>query len=129
VLAVHIPGDGPLRPADCDASFRAAADFVAEYFPHERFRFATCSSWLLDEQLAEYLPREANIVDFQRRFTHFGDRPLADDEVLEFVFHAPRGTAELDRLPQDTALQRAIVRHLREGRHWRLGHGWTPLVG
>ena len=129
VLSVHIPGDGPLRPADCDASLRAAAEFVAEQFPQERFRFAMCSSWLLDEQLAEYLPREANIVDFQRRFTRFGDRPIADDDVLEFVFHAPRGTADLDRLPQDTALQRAIVRHLRDGRHWRLGHGWTPLVG
>jgi hypothetical protein len=127
VLTVHIPGDGPLRPADCDASLRAVVDFVAVHLPRVPYRFATCSSWLLDEQLAEYLPREANIIDFQRRFTRFGDRPVADDDVLEFVFHAAPGTADLDGMPQHTVLQRAIVRHLRAGHHWRLGHGWTRL--
>ena len=129
VLAVHISADGPMRPADCDASFRSARDFVTEFAPQERYRFATCGSWLLDEQLAEYLPPEANIVDFQRRFTRFGDRPLGDDDVLEFVFHTPPGTADLDRLPQDTTLQRAVVRHLRDGRHWHIAHGWVPLPG
>ncbi|ASQ99823.1 acyltransferase domain-containing protein [Streptomyces sp. 11-1-2] len=126
VLDVHIPEDGPLTPARCDTSLRAARDFFTRHFPDEPARFATCSSWLLDGQLAAYLPPAANILHFQRRFTRFGSRPVGDD-VLQFIFHVPPGTTDLDRLPQRTTLQRAVVGHLRSGRHWRLTHGWTPL--
>lgn len=127
VLGVHVPGDGPMRPADCADSLRSAREFAARYLPGQRYRYATCSSWLLDDQLVEYLRPEANILHFQRRFTRFGSRPVGDDDVLEFVFGAPPGTADLDRLPQDTTLQRALVRHLRTGRHWHVAHGWTTL--
>ncbi|NEE42841.1 hypothetical protein G3M53_98075, partial [Streptomyces sp. SID7982] len=92
--------------------------------PH---RHATCHSWLLDRQLADHLPAGSNILAFQRRFTAFGARPVGDDDVLEFVFHTPPGTADLDRLPQTTTLHRALVRHLRTGGHWRTAHGWTEL--
>ncbi|WP_208875729.1 acyltransferase domain-containing protein [Streptomyces armeniacus] len=129
VLNVHIPGDGPMKPALCDASFAAARDFAARHFPATPYTYATCHSWLLDGQLAASLPADANIVRFQRRFRLFGSRPVCDDDVLEFVFHVPPGTAgpDLDQLPRDTALQRAILDRLRSGGHWRLGHGWTPL--
>ncbi|MFD5204200.1 acyltransferase domain-containing protein [Streptomyces sp. NPDC058375] len=127
VLQVHIPGDGPLDPSGCDASFAAAREFHARHFPGTRHRHATCSSWLLDPQLADHLPQSSNILAFQRRFAAFGARPVGDDDVLEFVFHAPPGTADLDRLPQETTLHRSLVRHLRAGGHWRTAHGWTDL--
>ncbi|MEG9551522.1 acyltransferase domain-containing protein [Streptomyces baarnensis] len=127
VLKVHVPGDGPLDREGCDASFDAARAFFARRFPETPFRHAMCSSWLLDRQLGAYLPREANILAFQRRFTEFGARPVGDDDVLEFVFHVPPGTADLGRLPRATTLQRSLVRHLRSGGHWRTAHGWTFL--
>ncbi|MFD4025986.1 acyltransferase domain-containing protein [Streptomyces sp. NPDC058576] len=127
VLQVHIPEDGPLDRAGCDASFAAAGEFQARHFPGGRHRHATCSSWLLDRQLADHLPESSNILAFQRRFATFGARPVGDDDVLEFVFHAPPGTADLDRLPQRTTLHRSLVRHLRSGGHWRTAHGWTDL--
>ncbi|EGX57688.1 hypothetical protein SZN_21581 [Streptomyces zinciresistens K42] len=127
VLDVHIPADGRLTPDRCDQSLRAAPAFFARHFPGEPVRFAICSSWLLDGQLADHLPRDANILRFQRRFTRFGDRPAGDDDILEFVFHTPPGTADLNRLPRDTTLRRAIVDHLRAGRHWRAPHGWLRL--
>ncbi|WP_419992536.1 acyltransferase domain-containing protein [Streptomyces boninensis] len=127
VLDVHIPGDGPMTPARCDASFAAAPAFYARHFPGTPYPYATCHSWLLDDQLARHLPADANIVRFQRRFRLFGDRPVCDDDILEFVFDAPPGTADLDRLPRDSALQRAILGQLRSGGHWRMGHGWTAL--
>ncbi|RLL66853.1 acyltransferase domain-containing protein [Streptomyces sp. Z26] len=132
VLAVHIPGDGPLSPDLCDASFRAARPFHARHFPGEPYAYATCHSWLLDEQLAARLRGDANILAFQRRFHLHGDRPVCDDDVLEFVFRTPpRATADglavLDTLPRTSTLQRVLTAHLREGHHWRLGHGWLPL--
>ncbi|MEU6849108.1 acyltransferase domain-containing protein [Actinacidiphila alni] len=130
VLEVHIPGDGPLTPEACADSYGRARAFFARHFPAEPYAYATCRSWLLDDQLAAYLPPTSHIIGFQRRHRLFGARPCCDDAVLEFVFHRPPGApgpADPDRLPRDTTLRRAIADHLRAGRHWRLRCGWTPL--
>ncbi|HEY6738806.1 MAG TPA: acyltransferase domain-containing protein [Actinopolymorphaceae bacterium] len=132
---MHIPGRedrGRLEPADCDASISRAREFAARYFPeHPSPRFC-CHSWLLDPQLAEYLPAESNLVRFQRRFRMVTDeRPeCADRDILGYVF-GRRAPEEGDipqeliaTLPQDTALRRAFVTHLRSGRHWYGRTGW-----
>ncbi|BCJ35656.1 hypothetical protein Athai_31590 [Actinocatenispora thailandica] len=128
-LGTHIPETGPMTPADCDASFAAAPEFFAAHFG-TRYRIATCTSWLLDDQLAEYLPAGSNILRFQRRF-RLVDEPFAasldgDANVLEFVFR--RVDPDLDALPRDTTLQRAVVDHLRAGRHWRVRTGYLHLA-
>ncbi|MFI6348442.1 acyltransferase domain-containing protein [Streptomyces sp. NPDC050560] len=127
VLELHIPGDGPLTPGLCDASLREGARFFATHFPGERHTQAVCRSWLLDEQLAALLPPTSNILGFQRRFTLFGASQPCDDAVLEFVFHAPPGTADLARLPRRTTLQRAVLTHLEGGGHFRQRCGRLPL--
>lgn len=109
-LGVHIPATGPLVPEACDESFaRAAAFFDA--------RDAVCTSWLLDPQLADYLSADSNIVRFQRRFELVDEGEEADDDVLRFVFSTL--DPDLDRLPQRTTLERALVAHMRAGGHWR----------
>lgn len=113
-LEVHIPGDGPLTPAACDESFAAARPFFAEHFPDEHYDRATCSSWLLDPQLADYLPADSNILRFQRRFTLLSQGEPGDDEIVEFIFDLPPGST----LPRRTTLQRAIADHLAAGNHW-----------
>ena len=86
----------------------------------------TCGSWLMDEQLAEYLPSDSNILRFQRRFTiDSGWSVQGDDDVVRFVFGQLPDT--LDELPQRTTLQRAVVQHLRDGRHWYIRQGWLAL--
>lgn len=67
-LDVHIPGAVPLDPEVCEDSYGRAQEFFDTYFPSPVRRVAVCSSWLLDDQLAEYLPATANIVRFQRAF-------------------------------------------------------------
>ncbi|MEV4662609.1 hypothetical protein AB0J85_11715 [Micromonospora echinofusca] len=49
----------------------------------------------------------------------------ADVEVLRFVFRTL--TTPLDELPRHTVLQRAIVDHLKAGRHWRIRRGRFPF--
>lgn len=125
-LSVHIPEfSGPLSPAACDASFGAAREFFPRHFPDEPLGVAACYSWLLDPQLADYLPSESNIVRFQQRFRHSHDLADGDADTLEFVFGQRK--PDLEKLPQDTTLQRAVVAHLRAGRHWHGGASWSPL--
>jgi hypothetical protein len=124
-LGVHIP-EGRLTPESCDASFAQARSFFPRHFPEEPYRYATCVSWVLDPQLAEYLSPDTNIVRFARRFTLLPAGEGNDNAtIVEFVFR--RKLSELDSLPQQTTLQRAIVAHIRAGRAWRFRTGWLEL--
>lgn len=124
-LGVHIP-EGRLTPESCDESIARARGFFARHFPDEPCRYAVCSSWVLDPQLREYLGAHTNIIRFLDRFQIVPAGTGDDDAtVVEFIFKRPR--SELERLPQDTSLQRAIVNHIRSGRHWQFRTGWFAL--
>src|SRR5262252_9107138 len=104
----RIPETGsPLDPTACDASFERAR----EVYPSHHT--AQCTSWLLDPQLAETLPRASNIVRFQHRFELRDEGREANDDVLRFVFHTYE--PDLDRLIPQTTLERALVERMREG--------------
>jgi hypothetical protein len=128
-LGLHIPEAGPLTPAAVDAALDAARAFFPRHFPAEPYPRFTCGSWLLDPQLLGYLPAGSNIARFQARFELDPYRePVgldADVEVRRFVFRDL--TTPLDRLPRRTALQRAVVDHLRAGGHWRWREGHFPV--
>ena len=124
-LGVHIPESGPLTPEACDESLAQAGPFFDRHFPETKTHLGICTSWLLDPQLADYLDAGSNILRFQRRFTLVGDGYDGDADVLRFVFH--RIGPRIDDLPQRTTLERAIVTHLRAGRHWRNRTGWLRL--
>lgn len=125
VLGVHIPESGPMTPEACDESFEWARRFFPTYFPEHRARIFTCHSWLLDDQLAEYLPATSNIMRFQRRFTLVPGGAERDDGIFMFVLHRP--LAAIDQIQPRTTLERAIVDHVRSGRHWRTRTGWFEV--
>jgi hypothetical protein len=125
VLGIHIPATGPLTPDACDHSLRWAGEFFERTFASERYRLAVCTSWLLDEQLAGYLPATSNIVRFQRRFRLVPGTLDDDAGVLGSVFG--RLGPSLDDLSPRTTLERAVVAQLRAGRHWRIRTGWFEL--
>jgi hypothetical protein len=125
-LGVHIPPGAPLDPAACDDSLGRAGGFFARHLPGATYRVATCASWLLDEQLVDMIGPSSNIVRFQRRFTPVaGWSAPGDEDVLRFVFGNPH--ADLDALTPRTTLERAMVEHLRAGRHFHNRLGWVRL--
>jgi hypothetical protein len=124
-VGIHIPESGPLSPAACDESLRRAREFFRRHFDETPVRIGICRSWLLDHQLAEYLDADSNIVRFQRRFHVVPGGSDGDADILRFVFK--RIDPGLDELPQRTDLERAIVAHLRAGRHWQNRLGWLEL--
>ncbi len=124
-LGVHVPALGPLTPEAVDESLAAVRPFFSARFPEHRFRVVTCTSWLLDEQLAEYLPPTSGIVRFQSRFEMIPGAREADDAMFFYVFgQVPKS---LDDVPTDTELRRAVVGHVREGRHWHLRTGYVEV--
>jgi hypothetical protein len=124
-VGLHIPASGPLTPQACDESLALARRFFARHFPHQERRRVVCESWLLDEQRADYLPADSNIVRFQRRFTV--DAGGFEDYHVPLRYVYRRVPADLGELPGKTTLQRALVDHLRGGGHWRIRTGWFPL--
>ena len=135
VLGVHIPSagpfHGPMSPEACEESFREAVPFFRAHFPEHRFRGFTCKSWLLDRQLARYLPASSNIVLFQRRFHLAPLQAATDAQTLERIFgiDARDLPAVFDwaGAPQDTSLRKIIVRHAMAGGRWRIGGGIIPV--
>ncbi|MEU6019882.1 acyltransferase domain-containing protein [Micromonospora sp. NPDC047134] len=127
-IDLHIPDSGPLTPEAIDTSLNEAREFFPRHFPDEHYTAFACGSWLLDPQLAEYLPEDSNIVRFQRRFElEPYEQPEGldpDVEVLRFVFRTL--TTPLDALPRRTLLQRAVIDHLTAGRHWQWRRGRFP---
>lgn len=125
-LDVHIPEDGALDPAGCDASFERAGRFFARHFPAETLRRYACSSWLLDPVLAELLPAGSNIVRFQRRFEVHELRE-GPSGVFEFVFDRPdldqATEPDLTGLPRTSRLRTALLAHYARGGRIRAGVG------
>jgi hypothetical protein len=126
-LSIHVPPGDPLTPEACDESFRRLQTAFIGVYPGDPPMVATCTSWLLDDQLREYLPEDSNILRFARRFELVPGSLDNDEAVLHFVFGAGR-PQELDALPQRTKLERAVVEHIRSGRHWPLRTGWLAIV-
>ncbi len=128
-IGLHVPESGPLSPQAVDDSLDRARVFFPRHFPDEEYTAFSCGSWLLDPQLREYLPEDSHIVQFQRRFTlEPYEEPEgldADVEVRRFVFRSL--STPLDDLPRRTVLHRAVVDHLRAGRHWHWRRGHFPI--
>jgi hypothetical protein len=125
LLSVHIPGTGAMDVAACDISFGRALRDLPRWFRDERYPAFVCFSWLLDPQLGEYLPPESNILRFQQRFEVFGTPFPEGGSTKTFIFKVP-GDTPIDVLPQRTTLERAYVRHLRDGGEWYIRSGWFP---
>lgn len=127
VVSTHIPRSGPLDPDSVDDSLARAAAFFPRHFPDRPVQDFWCSSWLLAPELAAALDPESNMARFQRRWHLYGEPMPGDEDALFFTF-AHRGEMDLDALPQQTSLQRAIVARLRSGEHWSSRQGRLALA-
>lgn len=120
VLDIHIPAIGPMTREACAESAARAVEFFPKHFPDcAPARALVCTTWMLDPQLAAWLPAASNIMQFQRQF-HL--HPVDTDAwaAMRFVFEleVPYGAETgpgLTPLPQNTTLERALVAHARAG--------------
>ncbi|MEL4359068.1 MULTISPECIES: acyltransferase domain-containing protein [unclassified Luteococcus] len=132
VLSVHIDESGPLHPDEVDESLLRASTYVEEHFPEVGpIDWFICESWLLDPGLAHRMPG-SNLADFTRRFTVWkAEEDDRDGLYFGFGIEPAPGASlpgDLDRLPADTALRRAMLELWREGEHVMGCSGRLPVI-
>lgn len=114
-IDVHIPGGAPLTPALCAASYAEAAAFFRARYGMEHILFG-CHSWLLSPELRTILPENSNILAFARDYTILQTRMDPTSSAVSFIFHVPGVPADLETLPEETSLQKALKTYLQEGK-------------
>ena len=116
-VSIHIPSDARMEGKLLNESVEKARAFLAEYFPDWASLPMECCTWLLNPGLRSLLPDTSRILRFQRAFDIQAPAQNGDD-VLEWVFRLPREAMkhpDLQSLPEDTALQRAMKARLLKG--------------
>lgn len=114
IIEMHIQEGAPLTISDCLDSFRAANMFFKTCFPKYEYRFYACHSWILDENVHQFLKPDSNIVQFAKLF----DPVISLEEsyaLLRYLFRW-NDTKEtvLTHTPQNR-LQENIIAHLKNG--------------
>jgi len=121
VLSCHIPASGPLLLDEVEESFKLACDFFKISGP----MVVVCSSWLLYPRFyEEVFKKGSNLSKFYELFdiVESNERAITADAWRVF------GTLEtdLDKLPQETTLQRNLLEFLKAGNS--MGGGYGVLV-
>ena len=83
VVEIHIPEGEKLSKEVVDKSISDAKIFIKQIFPDFDYHYFSCYSWLLDEKLLNYLPKESNILSFANRFIRIKEKP--SNAILKFI--------------------------------------------
>ena len=120
VLDMHIAEGCPLNPDEVKKSLKRAPAFFEEYLGVTGIRAFTCSSWLLDNNIAQMQP-DGNIAAFQRFFRLVPHADSSDWQTRQRVF----GDPDVDILNAEckTSLQKAICAWYKAGRYCRHAAG------
>lgn len=84
VMEIHIQGEGKLDINDCKKSIDEAKLFFSRHFPDYKYTVFTCHSWLIDEDLKEFLPEESNIIKFGNMF--YRAKNFDSNALLRYIF-------------------------------------------
>ena len=106
-------------------SYVRARKVFAECFPDHPYKAFFCSSWLMSSDLHGILKPTSNILGFQEPFTRL---PFKSTGTLVFSFAFDNVGAviptDIDALPENTSLQRAVKQLHREGGYIHEGAGF-----
>ncbi|MBQ7363302.1 MAG: DUF5596 domain-containing protein [Clostridia bacterium] len=125
VLDIHIPAVGKLDIEECKRSLELAKQFFPKYFPDFNFKCFVCHSWLLDDTLKKYLPKNSNIIRFGDMFT----KTAVDDSnaLIRYMFE---WDTTVDNLPSRTPKSAAaakIKEAILSGEQFHVTLGWIAL--
>lgn len=122
VYKCHIPSSGKLTSQLCMDSLDKAYEFFKEELK-DGILPVYCTSWLLYPQYAEKVYADgSNLKAFSRMFDVISTVETENFTVSKIVFGVPY-SAGIDKLPQDTSLQRNFVSYIKSGGSFGNGCG------
>ena len=120
LLDVHIPRGSKLDYEQLLESYLSAIEINPKLFPKHQFKGFICHTWIFDPILQSILPGTSNLVKFQKDYYLY--RIVNDDSIFTTVFvNKPE---DLNALPEETSLQRAIKEHVLSGNQMRSAAGF-----
>ena len=123
MLTFHVPAGGPLTFEDCGESFRQALEVFPRYFPEFQFRGFSTASWLMDARLERLLAPESNIVRLQREMYLYPGLQGDNQQIYHRVFGW--GVTDINSVPWQTSLQKAVGQYLNSGGHFHGGYSFV----
>ncbi len=124
VPRIHIPAEGALDDETVGAAFERAKKIFKECFPDTPCKAFFCESWLLSEQLKDFLKPDSKILGFQKWFIKVPLKSGAAD-VFDFAFSGHKVDREHpEMLPETTTLQRGVKNLYVNGEYLHEGAGF-----
>ena len=113
IIEVHIPSGGKLSLEECEKSFEKAEQFFKKYFPEYEYRFYTCHSWLLDDNLRKILREDSNILKFRELFSVI--REDASNAALKYIFRWNIKEEEISDYDCVNSMQKSMKEYFTSG--------------
>ena len=123
VVLIHIPAGKPLDSDEVMASLARGYQYFKDSFPNEVVPFITHTWLLYPPYLNGVFPEGSNLQKFAKLFTILAqdDKKYANFSNV-FGCDYP-GDENLNSLPQETSLQRNMLRFIKEGNSMGDGYG------
>ncbi len=128
VISMHIFWDSDLTPEKVKYSVDRGTDIVKNAYPEYAFKALYCCSWLMSPEINDALGDNSKLSKFSSSFIRF---PIVSngEAALHYVFPKDRDNFnELDKLDENTSLQRAFKKKLLAGKYIYDTCGVIPFV-
>ena len=122
VLKVHIPRTGtPLHRAGQLCAYKKASEFFGAYFQLNPVIFI-CDSWFLFPEMKNFVSPNSNLGLFISDYTLMDFGYFEEFYKITWRIYEPL-ERDLDKLPQNTSLQRKYLQHVKNGGKSGWGYG------
>lgn len=122
IVNCHIPSSGPLLQEDVVESLKRAYEFFKDRIK-DGILAIECHSWFFCPEYSEIFKENAkNIYNFTQNFYVY--KPFNTKEFSDIwrIFGVEADNYVVDELQEDTRLQKAFKKHIKEGKKFGEGH-------
>lgn len=116
VVEIHIPEGEKLDITECKKSIENAKQFFKEYFPQFEYEYFSCYSWLLDDELKNYLKADSNILNFGNMFTRVHKEPST--AIIRYVVRWDATLQNLNEITPNSIFAERIKQAVLAGKEF-----------
>ena len=122
VILIHIPGGTLLKMDEVEKSLECAYEYFKGRFDNETVPFIT-HSWLIYPPFLNGVFKEGGNVQKFAELFNIIDQNTAEFQNFSNVFGCAYPGEDLSRVPQETSLQRSMLKYIMQGNLMGEGYG------